>query len=161
MSAKLLTSMVAVLVTLVAGTAGADPSAWTFVLRPNDIIAGSSLQKLHTRHRWSGEFSEQDGKFEIAVRKAAFPAAAPQCRMDYLILTMPVYYPENPKTASVSERRAVYDALLTMQDTKQGSLPVHVEALYYTQNGPLGPELTTCNIYFVLPLAKDAGKLLP
>jgi hypothetical protein len=161
MSTKFLTSVVAVLFTLVVSTAHADQLTWTFVLHPNDIIAGPSLQKLHTRHHWSWEFNEPDGKFEIAVRKAAFPAASPQCRMDYLILSMPVYYPENPKQASLSERHAVYDALLTMRETKQGSLPVHVEALYYTQNGPLGPELTTCNIYFVLPLAKDAGELLP
>jgi hypothetical protein len=161
MSTKLLTSAVAVLFTLIAGAAHADPVTWNFVLRPNDIVVGPSLQKLHTRHHWNWEFDQQDGKFEIAVRKAAFPAGAPQCRMDYLILVMPLYYPENPKQASLPERHAVYDALLAMQETKKGSLPVHVEALTYTRNGPLGPELTTCNIYFVLPLDKDAGKLLP
>ncbi len=161
MSIKLLTSVIAVLFTLVAGTAHADPATWSFVLRPNDIVAGPSLQKLNTRRHWNWEFDEQDGTFEIAVRKAAFPAASPQCRLDYLILGMPSYYPENPKQASVPDRRAVYDALLAMQEKKKGGLPVHVEALYFTQNGPLGPELTTCNIYFVLPLAKDAGKLLP
>jgi hypothetical protein len=161
MSAKLLTSVAAVLITLVVGAAHADQLVWTFSLRPNDIIAGPSLQKLRTRHHWSWEFNEQIGTFEIAVRKTVFPAASPQCRMDYLILSMPSYYPENPKQAPLTERRAVYDALLTMKETKKGILPVHVDALFYARKGPHGPELTTCNIYFVLPLNKDAGKLLP
>lgn len=161
MSTKSIASVVAVLVTLIAPAARADQLTWTFVLRPGDIIAGPSLQKLNSRHHWNWEFDQWGGTFEIAVRKAAFPAASPQCRMDYLILGMPLYYPDNPKQASLPDRRAVYDALMTMQETKKGSLPVHVEALFYTRNGPRGPELTTCNIYFVLPLAKDAGKLLP
>jgi hypothetical protein len=153
--------VLAVLVALAAGRAGAEPLTWNFTLRPGDIVAGPALQKLDTRRHWNWEFDERDGKFEIAVRKAAFPAASPQCRMDYLILGMPLYYPENPKQASVPDRRAVYDALLAMQQTKKGSLPVHVEALSYARNTPQGPELTSCNIYFVLPLAPDAGKLLP
>ena len=161
MSTKLLTSVAAVLFTLVVGAARADELTWTFSLRPNDIVAGSTLQKLRSRHHWKWEFNEQIGTFEIAVRKAAFPAAAPQCRMDYLILSMPSYYPETPKQAPLTERRAVYDALLTMQETKKGILPVHVDALFYARKGPRGAELTTCNIFFVLPLAKDAGKLLP
>jgi hypothetical protein len=143
------------------GLACAEPLTWTFTLRPSDIIVGQNLQKLHTPRHWDREFDERDGKFEIAVRKSAFPVPAPQCRMDYLILSMPVYYPENPKQAPLSERRAVYDALLAMQATGNGTLSAHVDALFYTRQGPSGPELTTCNIYFVLPLAKDAGKLLP
>lgn len=146
---------------LSAGIAYAGPSEWTFILRPSDIVAGERLQKLHTRHRWNWEFDDRDGKFEMAVRKSAFPAAAPQCHMDYLILGMPVYYPENPKQAPLSERHAVYDALLAMQATGKGTLPVHVEALDDTRARPSAPRLTTCNVYFVLPLAKDAGQLLP
>jgi hypothetical protein len=143
------------------GVACADPLTWTFTLRPADIIVGQNLQKLHAPRHWNWEFDEQNGKFEIAVRKSAFPVPAPQCHMDYLILSMPLYYPETPKQAPLSERRAVYDALLAMQTTGKGALPAHVEALFYTRQGPSGPALTTCNIYFVLPLAKDAGKLLP
>ena len=161
MSTKSLTSVAAVLFTLVVGATRADQLTWTFSLRPNDIIAGPSLQKLRTRHHWSWEFNELFGTFEIAIRKAAFPTTSPECRMDYLILKMPAYHDDTPKQAHLTERRAVYDALLTMQETKKGILPVHVEALYYTRKGPRGPELTTCNIYFVLPLTKDAGKLLP
>jgi len=161
LSTKALAPAIAVLFTLVAGAASADPLTWSFILRPGDIVAGPTLQKLPTRRHWSWEFDGRDGTFEIAVRKTAFPAASPQCRMDYLILGMPSYYPENPKQASLPERRAVYDALLAMQETRKGGLPVHVEALAYARNGPLGPELTTCNIYFVLPVAEDAGKLLP
>jgi hypothetical protein len=143
------------------GIACADQSTWTFVLHPADIVAGPNLQKLHSRHDWNWKFDERDGKFEVAVRKSAFPIPAPQCRMDYLILSMPLYYPENPKQAPLSERRAVYDALLAMQSTGKGTLSAHAEALHYVRQGPSGAELTTCNIYFVLPLAEDAGKLLP
>jgi hypothetical protein len=148
------------ILTLSAGI-HADPLTWTFVMHPSDMIAGPDLQKLSTRHHWDWKFDEQGGKFEIAVRKPAFPAPAPQCHMDYLILDMPLYYPENPKQAPLSERRAVYDALLAMHTTGKGTLPVHVEALYDVRERRSGPELTACNIYFVLPLAKDAGKLLP
>jgi hypothetical protein len=72
--------------------------------------------------------------------------------MPYLILAMPLYYPETPKQASLAERRAVYDALLKMQETKQGSLQVRTEPLYSFKYGASGAELTTCNLYFVLPL---------
>ena len=75
--------------------ANAGPFEWTLALRPSDVVAGASLQKLRTSHHWKWEFDDQ-GKFEVAVRKSAFPAPAPQCRMDYLILGMPLYYPENP-----------------------------------------------------------------
>jgi hypothetical protein len=81
--------------------------------------------------------------------------------MDYLILVMPVYYPENPAQAPIAERRAVYDALLNIKKAGRGSLTVHFNPLWYAQQGPSGPELTTCNIYFTLPLSKDAAKILP
>ena len=161
MSRKFVAAIVALFLAFSVGNARAEQTTWSFVLRPNDIVAGSSLAKLKTRHHWNGTFNEQFGTFEIAVRKAAFPAEAPQCRADYLILAMPAYYPENPKQSPMAERRAVYDSLLSMQEKKSGRLPVRVEALSYMRNGPHGPELTTCNIYFVLPLATDAGKLVP
>jgi hypothetical protein len=97
MSTKSFTSVVGALFALVVGTARADELTWTFGLSPNDIIAGPSLQKLRSRHHWSWEFNEQAGTFEIAVRKAVFPAASLQCRMDYLILSMPSYHHDTPK----------------------------------------------------------------
>ena len=159
MTIKLLIFATALVFATVAGPARADPPTWTVILHPDDIIAGPNLQKLNTRHHWKGAFGEPDGTFEIAVRKAVFPAAAPQCRMDYLILSMPSYYPENPKRASVPERRAVYESLLAMQETKKGRMHVHVDALYFSRKGPHGHELTSCNIYFFLPLERDAGTL--
>ena len=134
-----------------ANAAAAEEPAWTFVLHASDIIAGPTLEKLRTRHHWRWRF-EQDGTFEIALRKATFPAPAPRCRMPYLILAMPSYYPENPKQSPLPERRAVYDALLTMQGTGTGTLRVRTEGSYYVRQGASGPELTTCNVYFVLPL---------
>jgi hypothetical protein len=56
----------------------------------------------------------------------------------------------------VTERRAVYDALLKLKETGQGSLIVHFEGEVH--KGPSGPELTGCNIYFVLPLAAGCGR---
>lgn len=72
--------------------------------------------------------------------------------MPYLILAMPNYYPENPKQAPLSDRRTVYDTLLAMQETGKGTLRVKAEASYYVRKGASGLELTTCNIYFALPL---------
>lgn len=81
--------------------------------------------------------------------------------MEYLILRMPVYYPENPAQATVQERRAVYDALVRIKEAGKGGLKIRFDALNDSRQGPSGPELTTCNIYFVLPLDKDAAKILP
>jgi hypothetical protein len=149
------------LISFSSSMACAEPLTWTVVLRPADIIVGESLQKRLTRRHWDWKFDEKVGIFEIAIRKSAFPVPAPQCHMDYLILRMPAYHHDNPKQAPMSERRAVYDALLAMQAAGKGTLPARVEALSFVQQGRSGAELTTCNIYFVLPLAKDAGKLLP
>jgi hypothetical protein len=128
------------------------------MLRSDDFVVGQDLQKLGTVHRWAWRFN---GVFEIAVRKSAIPIPAPKCRSDYLILRMPVYYPENPAQASMSERRAVYDALVSIKKTGKGGLKIRYDALWYWLQVPSGPELTSCNIYFTLPLEKDAAKLLP
>lgn len=135
----------------VTGAVAAPSPVWTITLRPSEIIVGEALTKLQTRHQWQWRF-DNDGKFEVALVKSASPVPAPQCRMPYLILAMPLYYPETPKQAPLSERRAVYDGLLKMQETKQGSLRVQTEPLYYFKYGASGAELTTCNLFFVLPL---------
>ena len=135
----------------VTGAAAVQSPVWTVTLRPSDIIVGEALAELKTRHEWQWRF-DSNGKFEVALAKSASPVPAPQCRMPYLILAMPLYYPETPKQAPLADRRAVYDALLKMQETKQGSLQVQTEPLYYFKYGPSGAELTTCNLFFVLPL---------
>ena len=81
--------------------------------------------------------------------------------MDYLILTMPIYYPESPKQASIENRREVYDALLSIQKAGKGSLKVHFDPLYFAEKGPSGVELTTCSIYFTLPLESDSARIVP
>lgn len=123
----------------------------TAQIRAGDILAGEELAKLSSR-RWAWQF-DRGGGFEVAVRKSAIPIEAPGCRTDYLILAMPVYYPENPKQAPLAERRAVYDALLQMKRTGTGSMTVRFETE--------GPKLATCNIYFTLPLPRDAAKISP
>lgn len=133
------------------GAAAAPWPVWTFTLHPADVIVGEALAALKTHRQWQWRF-DKDGKFEVALAKAASPVPAPQCRMPYLILAMPLYYPETPKQAPLSERRAVYDALLKMQETKQGTFQVQTEPLYYFKYGSSGAELTTCNLFFVLPL---------
>jgi len=140
---------------LSVGAVAAD-TIWSTGIRAEDILAGEELAKLSSR-RWAWQFD--NGKFEIAVKKSAIPVPAPGCRMEYVILTMPVYYPENPKQAPMDERRAVYDALLRMKKSSRGSMTVRFDALWYARQGPKGPELTTCNIYFTLPLARDAAKI--
>jgi hypothetical protein len=143
--------LTACLFACVSGAVAAPSPVWTMTLHPADVIVGEALAKLKTRHEWQWRF-DNDGKFEVALVKSASPVPAPQCRMPYLILAMPLYYPETPKQATLPERRAVYDALLKMQETKQGTLQVQTEPLYYFKYGASGAELTTCNLYFVLPL---------
>ncbi len=72
-----------------------------------------------------------------------------------------MYYPENPAQAPETERRAVYDALVSIRNAGQGAVKIRFDALWYWRQGPSGPELTTCNIYFALPLDKDAARILP
>jgi hypothetical protein len=124
-----------------------------------DFIAGADLQKLNVKHKWAWKFI--GGEFEVAVKKAAIPIPAPQCRMDYLILRMPMYYPENPAQATTEERQAVYNALLGIQKEGRGGLKIRFDALWYSRQGPSGPELTTCNVYFAFPLDKDSATVLP
>jgi hypothetical protein len=101
---------------------------WTVVLRPNDMIVGEPLQKLNTRRHWAWKFD--NGTFEIAVRRSSIPIPSPNCRMDYLILTMPLFYPENPAQSPLEERRAVYYALLDIQKAGRGSLTVRFNVLW-------------------------------
>jgi len=136
----------------------AGPS-WTTVLRSPDFIVGPDLQKLNVRHKWAWEFNA--GEFEVAVKKTAIAVPAPQCRMEYLILRMRMYYPENPAQATTEQRKAVYDALLSIKRAGKGGLKIRFDALWYSRQTPSGPELTTCNIYFALPLDKDAVRILP
>jgi hypothetical protein len=150
----------ALLTALLLAAAHAAEPTWTAVLHPDDFVMGKDLPKLGAHRTWLATFTT-DGQFEIAVRKSAVPVPAPGCRMAYLILRMPAYYPENPKQAPMAERKAVYDTLTTLKHSGKGSLKVHVEANGYSRKTPDGSELTTCNLYFVLPLDKDAAKILP
>lgn len=142
----------------VAHAAFAAEPTWTATLRAGDILVGQDLAKISSR-RWLWEF--KDGKFEVAVRRSAIPVAAPKCRSEYLILTMPVYYPENPAQAPMAERKAVYDALGALKKSGQGSLRIRFDAPGLWRKGPSGAELTACNIFFTLPLDKDASRTLP
>jgi len=151
MNSRVIGFLTACLLACVSGAAAAPSPVWTLTLHPSDVVVGEALAKLNTRHEWQWRF-DSNGKFEVALVKSASPVPAPQCRMPYLILAMPLYYPETPKQATLPERRAVYDALLKMQETKQGTLQVQTEPLYYFKYGPSGAELTTCNLFFVLPL---------
>lgn len=133
-----------------AAVSAAERASWTIVLRPTDFVVGAALGQLHTRRHWITGFDERSGVFEIAMRRKAIAISAPRCRMDYLILTIPVYYPENPKQASVRERRAVYDALVALQTKGKGSATVDVEA-----PEPLARrgKLLACNLYFAFPIS--------
>src|SRR5579871_6696830 len=102
--------MLAALAALTGAPAAAlaqQPAAWTIVLHPADYVIGDGLKQLHTRRPWTAGFNNETGAFEVALRKKAVAVAvpAPDCRMDYLILTIPFYYPDTPKQASVGERR--------------------------------------------------------
>jgi len=127
--------------------------AWTITLRPADFVIGPALARLHTRRAWAAGFDEQLGGFEIALRKKAITIPAPSCNMDFLILKIPFYYPETPKQASVSERRAIFDRFAAFQAGGKGLLTARVEApAPLARTGPRGVELAACNLYFAFPL---------
>jgi hypothetical protein len=141
------------ILTCAPAAASADEvAAWTIVLRPADFVVGAALAQLRDRHTWVAGFDERSGAFEIALRKKAVAIPAPRCRMDFLILAIPFHYPENPKQASVSERRAIYDAFVAFHAASSGSLTARVEApAGLARAGASGVELAACNLYFAFP----------
>jgi hypothetical protein len=151
-------SAVLLVIFAAAAVASAQEPAWTIVIHPKDFVIGAALKNLKTRRTWAADVDPRDGTFEIALRKTAVAIPAPHCRTDYLILKIPLYYPETPKKASPSERRAVYDALVALQTKDSGSITARVEA-----PAPIGQmsggrgELAACNLYFVLPLSVEAS----
>ena len=145
---------VALLAWAAAPASAEEVPAWTIKLRPADFVVGPPLAQLHTRHTWAAAFDGQSGAFEIALRKTAVAIRAPSCNMDYLILKIPFYYPENPKQASVSERRTIYDAFVSLQAAGSGILTARVEApVPFGRTGARGAELTACNLLFAFPLS--------
>jgi hypothetical protein len=153
---KILAALVATSI-LTCGPAAAsagEVAAWTIMLRPTDFVIGAPLAQLHTRRIWVAGFDESSGAFEIAIRKTAVAIQAPRCQMDYLILAIPFYYPENPKKASVTERRAIYDAFVAFQAAGSDNLTAQVEApAGLARTGAKGMELAGCNLYFAFPLS--------
>ncbi len=148
-----LTALSAVAWIAVAASPDEAP-AWTITLHPDDFVIGAALAQLRTRHAWPAGFEEQHGAFEIALRKKAVAIPAPSCNMEFLILKIPFYYPETPKQASVTERRAVYDAFVAFQAAGRGVLTARVEApAPFARTGPRGVELAACNLLFAFPLS--------
>ena len=153
---KMLATLLAISILTCASAAvsAEQVAAWTIMLRPTDFVIGTALAQLRSRRTWVVGFDEHSGAFEIALRKKAVAIPAPHCQMDFLILTIPSYYPENPKQASVSERRAIYDALAAFQAGGSGSLTAQVEAPGgLARTGANGIELVACNLYFAFPLS--------
>jgi hypothetical protein len=151
---RMLAALVAMSIVTCAPAADSadEPAAWTITLHPADFVVGAALAQLHTSRTWAAGFDERSGAFEIALRRKAVVIPAPRCRMDVLILTIPFYYPENPKQASVSERRAIYDAFVAFQAAGSGSLTARVEApAGLARIGAHGTELAACNLYFAFP----------
>jgi len=153
---KMLAALVAMsILTCAPAAASADEvAAWTIMLRPTDFVIGAALAQLRTRRTWAAGFDERSGAFEIALRKKAVAIPAPRCQMDFLILAIPFYYPENPKQATVNERRAIHDAFVAFQAGGSGSLTARVEApAGLARIGATGIELAACNLYFAFPLS--------
>ncbi len=152
----MLAGLVAISILTCASAAAAadEAAAWKIALRPTDFVIGAALTQLRTRRTWVAGFDEHSGAFEIALRKKAVAIPAPHCRMDFLILTIPSYYPENPKQATVSERRAIYDAFAAFMAGGSGSLTAQVEApAGLARIGTNRIELVACNLYFAFPLS--------
>ena len=153
---RMLAGLVAIsILTCAPAAASADEAAaWKITLRPTDFVIGAALAQLRTRRTWVAGFDEHSGAFEIALRKKTVTIPAPHCQMNFLILTIPSYYPENPKQASVAERHAIYDAFVAFQAGDSGSLTAGVEApAGLARIGANGIELVACNLYFTFPLS--------
>jgi hypothetical protein len=146
-------AVVFALSSLTIGPAASADEAWTIVLHPKDYVIATALARLKTRHHWVEQF-DASGNFEVAVARGAVSIPSPQCRMDYLILKIPFYYPENPKQASLSERQSVYDCLVALQERDNGSVSMRVEApLGLARGSGRRMELTSCSLFVALPLA--------
>jgi hypothetical protein len=153
-------SVVAVVLTcFMVRPAASGDAAWSIELHAKDYVIGPALARLKTRHHWVDRFDD-GGNFEVAVAKAAVPIPSPQCRMDYLILKIPFYYPENPKQASIGERRSVYDALVALQDGGNGSsVSMRVEAPEdLARTNGRRTELTSCSLFVALPLSMQVAR---
>lgn len=155
---KLWASLALLLVSTCGPAVAAAPEpAWIIVLHAQDFVIGDALKRLHTRYAWAAVFDEKSGAFEIAVRKAAVSIPSSHCRMDYLILKIPFYYPETPKQASVAERRKIYDAFAALQASGRGDLTASVEAPLagnFARKANDGRfELTACSLLFAFPLS--------
>jgi hypothetical protein len=141
-----------------APTGMAADGKWTAVLQHDDFIVGPDLQELKTVHRWRWKFEEGFGS---QFGKSAISISAPKCRMDYPILTMPELYPEPGKPeASMVERHALYEAVAQIQKQGVGARKITFDASWYWGKGASGPEPTSCNIWFPLPLTKDAAAII-
>jgi hypothetical protein len=149
----MLAGIVLLFLAVASTTASAAPNDWRITLQAGDFVIGPKLDHLHTHRSWRSFFDDQSGTFEVALKKSASPVPAPACKMDYVILGMVEYYPEDPRQAPLADRKAVYDRLLKIQDTGKGEFIARVQPDYFVRRGPSGPELTGCNLYFVLPLS--------
>jgi hypothetical protein len=142
---------------LAIGPAAGEDAAWTIALHSKDFVVGSALSLLKTRHHWVEQFDAR-GNFEVAVSRTAVAIPSPQCRMNYLIVRIPFYYPENPKQASTRERRAVYDSLVALRDRGKGSVSMRVEApMDLARTVGRRTELTSCSLFVSLPLSVQSS----
>jgi hypothetical protein len=135
-----------------AELAQAETPEWTLTLHASDFLIGPPLARLGVHRSWRSSFDDHIGTFEIALRKTAAPAPVVGCPADFLVLTMPNYYPENPRQAPLAERKAVYDRLLAIQASGRGEFVARVMPASPGRQRASGPKWTGCTLAFVLPL---------
>jgi hypothetical protein len=97
------------------------------------------------------KYVQDNGQFEIYLRKDAFPISAPNCK-DMLILRMPASLSgDKDYKTSVQEKLRLYRTIEEVHDKKLQGLPVVIELNPYVRvnsKRPLSLELEQCNIFF-------------
>lgn len=122
-----------------------------FTLTPdNTLLELKGYNKYGT-----SKYEFSDGLFEIFIPKDKFPILAPNCR-EYIILRMPMTMDNvSQKEKFIVEKKALFDRIKKMRETKAGNIDVVIELNPYIMvknKNPLTIELTECNVFF-----RDSG----
>jgi hypothetical protein len=90
---------------------------------------------------------QENGFFEVYIRKDKFPIKAPGCNSKYLFLQMK----GSELPSHITEKKELYNRIKKMVETGKGSVDVIIELNPYSivkKKDPLEIELEGCNIWF-------------
>ena len=111
----------------------------------------------------SGEckFTDESGGFIIFIKKSAVPVPSPNCKSDWLRVTM---NGRSDSEEDVQTKRELWDRLLAVKAGKIAETPVVLELNPYVtvlNEKPLILELDYCNLYFRTAWGAYIGNTVP